>query len=105
MRFSRWRLMCWGFEAVDQPQSSKKAAPAIAVDHLKCGYARDVVLNDVSFTVAPGEIFFIIGGSGCGKSTLLRNLVGLNQPLAGAVKFFGESFTDADTRRRRELLK
>jgi phospholipid/cholesterol/gamma-HCH transport system ATP-binding protein len=90
---------------MDQPQSSKTPAPAIAVENLKCGYARDVVLNDVSFTVAPGEIFFIIGGSGCGKSTLLRNLVGLNQPLGGMVKFFGESFTDADTRRRRELLK
>jgi phospholipid/cholesterol/gamma-HCH transport system ATP-binding protein len=79
--------------------------PAIAVEHLKCGYGREVVLEDVSCSVAAGEIFFIIGGSGCGKSTLLRNLVGLNQPLAGTVRFFGESFTDADTRRRRALLK
>jgi phospholipid/cholesterol/gamma-HCH transport system ATP-binding protein len=78
---------------------------AIAVTHLKCGYDRDIVLEDVSFTVAPGEIFFIIGGSGCGKSTLLRNLVGLNRPIGGTVEFFGESFTTADTRRRRALLK
>jgi phospholipid/cholesterol/gamma-HCH transport system ATP-binding protein len=79
--------------------------PAISVEHLACGYGRDIVLSDVSFSVPRGEIFFIIGGSGCGKSTLLRNLVGLNHPIGGTVKFFGESFTAADARRRRELLK
>jgi phospholipid/cholesterol/gamma-HCH transport system ATP-binding protein len=81
------------------------SAAAIAVQHLKCGYDGAVVLEDVSFSVPPGEIFFIIGGSGCGKSTLLRNVVGLNKPMAGTVDFFGESFTTADTRRRRELLQ
>jgi phospholipid/cholesterol/gamma-HCH transport system ATP-binding protein len=35
----------------------------------------------------------------------LRNLVGLNRPLDGTVSFFGESFTAADTGRRRALLK
>ncbi len=78
---------------------------AITVEHLVCGYGRDIVLNDVSFAVRPGEIFFVIGGSGCGKSTLLRHLVGLNAPAAGNVAFFGESFTAADTVRRRAMLK
>jgi phospholipid/cholesterol/gamma-HCH transport system ATP-binding protein len=63
------------------------------------------VLKNVSFTVARGEIFFIIGGSGCGKSTLLRHLVGLHAPTAGTVKFFGQSFHDADTTTRRNLLR
>jgi phospholipid/cholesterol/gamma-HCH transport system ATP-binding protein len=79
--------------------------PAIEVSHLACGYDGKVVLKDVSFTVARGEIFFIIGGSGCGKSTLLRHMVGLHAPTAGTVKFFGQSFTDADTAARRGLLK
>src|ERR1043166_2947272 len=79
--------------------------PAVEVEHLQAGYDDDVVLKDVSFSVRRGEIFFIIGGSGCGKSTLLRNLVGLNTPMAGAVKFFGESFTLADTASRRAMLK
>src|SRR6185295_19392163 len=77
----------------------------IAVENLQCGYDGKVVLKDVSFTVARGEIFFIIGGSGCGKSTLLRHLVGLNTPTKGNVKFFGQSFTEAGTRTRRALLK
>lgn len=81
------------------------ASPAIEVADLSCGYDGRVVLKDVSFTVARGEVFFVIGGSGCGKSTLLRNLIGLHHPLAGKVKFLGRSFTDADTKARRKLLR
>ena len=90
------------------PTSSPAASnggPAIEASHLDCGYDGKVVLKNVSFTVSRGEIFFIIGGSGCGKSTLLRHLVGLNQPTAGNVNFFGQSFTNADTAARRGLLK
>lgn len=79
--------------------------PAIEVAGLDCGYEGKLVLKNISFTVARGEIFFIIGGSGCGKSTLLRNMVGLHAPTAGTVNFLGQSFTDADTAVRRELLK
>lgn len=78
---------------------------AIEVTELACGYDGRTILKDVSFEVRRGEIFFVIGGSGCGKSTLLRNLIGIHTPMAGAVKFFGESFTDARTKRQRELLK
>ncbi len=78
---------------------------AIAVAELACGYDGRTILKDVSFEVRRGEIFFVIGGSGCGKSTLLRNMIGIHTPMAGSVKFFGESFTDARTKRQRELLK
>lgn len=79
--------------------------PVIEVTGLACGYDGRPVLKDVNFTVKRGEVFFIIGGSGCGKSTLLRNLIGLHQPLAGDVRFFGRSFTTADLAARRALLK
>lgn len=85
--------------------STPPHTPAIEVDRLACGYGEDLVLRDVSFTVARGEIFFVIGGSGCGKSTLLRHLVGLNAPRAGTVKFFGRSFSAADPSARRAMLK
>ena len=79
--------------------------PAIEVTGLSCGYDGQPVLKDISFTVKRGEVFFVIGGSGCGKSTLLRNLIGLNHPLAGTVKFLGQPFTHADLGARRQLLK
>lgn len=85
--------------------ASPPASPAIEVAGLNCGYDGTPVIKNLNFTVARGEAFFIIGGSGCGKSTLLRNLVGLNAPLAGTVRFMGRSFTEADLAARRALLK
>jgi phospholipid/cholesterol/gamma-HCH transport system ATP-binding protein len=82
-----------------------ESAPAIEVTNLECGYDGKVLLKGVTFAVPRGEIFFIIGGSGCGKSTLLRHLIGLNAPTAGTVKFFGQSFTDADAAGRRAQLR
>jgi len=82
-----------------------KPSPAIEANGLDCGYDGTAILSDLNFSVARGEIFFVIGGSGCGKSTLLRNLIGLQRPLGGDVRFFGESFTEADSGRRRDLLR
>jgi phospholipid/cholesterol/gamma-HCH transport system ATP-binding protein len=79
--------------------------PAIEVDSLECVYDLTLILKNISFRVARGEAFFIIGGSGCGKTTLLRNMVGLNEPAAGRVSFFGRPFSDAGLEARRELLK
>jgi phospholipid/cholesterol/gamma-HCH transport system ATP-binding protein len=84
---------------------TKAPSPAVEVTGLECGYGDQVILKDVSFTVARGEIFFIIGGSGCGKSTLLRNLVGLNPPRKGEVRFLGAPFSAADAATRRAQLK
>jgi len=80
-------------------------APAIEVSHLECGYDGQVILEDVSFDVKRGEVFFIIGGSGCGKSTLLRHMVGLNTPTKGSVRFLGKRFSGADLASRRAQLK
>ncbi|MGA3007261.1 MAG: ATP-binding cassette domain-containing protein [Opitutaceae bacterium] len=82
-----------------------KNSPIIDVTGLVCGYGEVIVLRDVSFSVQPGELFFVIGGSGCGKTTLLRHLIGLQRPYAGAVKYFGKNFTEAESAQRRSLLK
>lgn len=83
--------------------SSEK--PAIEVVGLECRYGERVVLQDVSFAVRRGEIFFIIGGSGCGKSTLLRHMIGLQRPASGHVLFGGRDFTRARADEHRELLQ
>ncbi len=47
-------------------------------------------LNDVSFTIMPGETFSVVGESGCGKSTLARTTVGIYPPDRGEIRFRGE---------------
>jgi phospholipid/cholesterol/gamma-HCH transport system ATP-binding protein len=79
--------------------------PAITVTGLSCGYDGTAILEDINFTVTPGEVLFIIGGSGCGKSTLLRNMIGIHRPQAGQVSFFGEPFNFDDATARRAMLK
>lgn len=86
-------------------QSTDTTHPAIAVEDLECGYEDRVLLQHVSFSVKPGELFFVIGGSGCGKSTLLRHLIGLQRPTAGRIRYFGEDFSQTDQSRRRDLLR
>ncbi|MGV9212305.1 ATP-binding cassette domain-containing protein [Micromonospora sp. RB23] len=45
------------------------------------------VLDDISLTVAPGELVAIIGVSGAGKTTLLETLAGVRRPAAGSVAY------------------
>src|SRR5262245_58459222 len=61
-------------------------ASIIETEHLAVGYGETVVLENVDFTVPRGDVFAILGGSGSGKSTLLRTLIGLEEPLAGAIR-------------------
>jgi phospholipid/cholesterol/gamma-HCH transport system ATP-binding protein len=65
------------------------ARPFIRVAGLTVGWDRKVLLEDVSFEVARGDIFAILGGSGSGKSTLLRYLIGLERPMSGTVEIDG----------------
>lgn len=57
----------------------------IQADHLSYAYSgsQEFVLNDISFSVEPGETVGIVGASGEGKTTLLRLLLGLLEPDSG----------------------
>jgi peptide/nickel transport system ATP-binding protein len=61
-------------------------------DHVK------QVVNDVSFDVAVGETFGLVGESGCGKSTVLGALAGRNKNWSGSIVINGEQIANKRTR-------
>ena len=54
------------------------------------GRSEHVAIDELSFTVAAGELACVVGPSGCGKSTLLRVIAGLLPPSGGQVRLHGE---------------
>ncbi len=77
--------------------------PKIDAEGLAFGYGPVPVQHDVSFSVAAGSIFAIMGGSGCGKSTLMKVMIGLLRPSAGTVHIRGEDYWAASEDRRGEI--
>jgi glycine betaine/proline transport system ATP-binding protein len=86
--------------------------PQKAVRRLEEGAGRDEVKDlgtaaviDVSFDVAPGEIFVVMGLSGSGKSTLIRMINGLWTPTAGHVRLGDDDLASVGGARLRELRR
>jgi ABC-2 type transport system ATP-binding protein len=68
-------------------------APAIEVEHLVKTYAGVTAVNDISFSVARGEILGFLGPNGAGKSTTMRVLTGYMPATSGQVRICGLSVT------------
>ncbi|PZU39336.1 MAG: glycine betaine ABC transporter ATP-binding protein [Microbacterium sp.] len=86
--------------------------PKQAARRLAAGESRTQVADagtaaviDASFTVAPGEIFVIMGLSGSGKSTIIRMLNGLHDATAGTITVQGETITDIPANKLREIRR
>jgi glycine betaine/proline transport system ATP-binding protein len=62
-------------------------------------------VKDVTFDVAPGEVFVVMGLSGSGKSTLVRCLTRLIEPTAGTVRLGGVDVTTASDSELRDLRR
>ncbi len=74
-------------------------APRVEVRGLVNRFGTQIVHEGLDMTVEAGEIFGIVGGSGAGKSVLLRSILGLQRPLAGTVRLYGEDMTRMTQRR------
>ena len=57
----------------------------LTIKNLNKFFGEQQVLNDISLTLAQGEMLFLLGASGCGKTTLLRSIAGFEQPTNGEI--------------------
>jgi phospholipid/cholesterol/gamma-HCH transport system ATP-binding protein len=85
--------------------ASPSSGPLYTVAGLAKRYGSHTVLEGVSFTIARGECFVILGRSGTGKSVTLRQLNGLEQPDAGTITFDGEPIVGLSERALAPLRK
>jgi ABC-2 type transport system ATP-binding protein len=71
--------------------------PAVEIRHLRKTYGTLVAVDDVSLSVAEGEIFGILGPNGAGKTTTVECAIGLRNPDAGTIRLLGlDPRTDRD---------
>ena len=77
----------------------------ITADHLVKSYSPGSrVVDDVSFVIEPGEMFFLLGPSGCGKTTVLRMLAGFITPDSGSILFDQRRMNDVAPQDRQTAM-
>jgi len=81
----------------------------IETENLKKIYRTDVVettaVDDVNFSLSPGQFVSVMGPSGCGKSTLLHILGLIDSPSGGRYRFMGEDVSGYPENRRAKIRK
>lgn len=73
-------------------------SPLLHIENLTVERGVTTLLNAVSWSVAPGEHWVILGPNGCGKTSLLKALTGYLTPSAGNIGLLGETYGESDWR-------
>ncbi len=77
----------------------------IEVHNLKKSFNGKTVIEDVSWTMKPGQCNLIIGASGSGKTVFMKCLVGLFKPDSGDILYNGQNFTKMTNEQKKEIRK
>lgn len=94
---SNFRRSCSFISAIFKEMGTPSPTPGqpyIAFEHVSKAFGSNVVLDDISFFVMPGETLCIIGRSGVGKSVSLQQIMGFLKPDSGRILVAGEDITD-----------
>jgi peptide/nickel transport system ATP-binding protein len=81
------------------------AVPAHGAGILSSRMVTVKAVDDVSFTIAPGETLGLVGESGCGKTTVGRTVLKLETPTEGTIRFADTDITHCTARDMRELRR
>jgi ABC-type oligopeptide transport system ATPase subunit len=90
---------------VPSAQQDATSAPLLEVRNLVVRYRKATVaaVDDVSFTIGPGETLGLVGESGSGKTTIGRAILGLQPVTSGQIIFAGNDITRSTPAQRRAL--
>ncbi len=72
---------------------------AVEVSHIVKSFADKVAVDNLSFSVAQGEMFGLIGPNGAGKTTTIRMMMDILKPDSGEVTILGEKLNEATKNR------
>lgn len=81
-----------------------EATRALDVRNISFGYNGGLLLKDISFSVAAGELIALIGPNGSGKTTLLKILLGLLPPNSGDVRLLGQPLATLEPKARAKTI-
>jgi ABC-type multidrug transport system fused ATPase/permease subunit len=83
-------------DRADSPDAKDLGALSgdVEFDRVSFAYGKDVVLDDVSFRIKPGETLAIVGETGAGKSTVVKLLSRFYDPTRGKVSIDGQDLRD-----------
>jgi phospholipid/cholesterol/gamma-HCH transport system ATP-binding protein len=87
------------------PDIRNKPGPYISFSHVDKSFGDFVVLEDVSFSILPGETLCILGRSGVGKSVSLQMLLGFLKPDSGMIMVAGENICGFTERELQEIRR
>ena len=72
------------------PVAPADPTPVVAFRNVSIAFDGPPVLDDITFSIAPGETRILLGPAGVGKSVLLKLINGLLRPDQGSIELFGE---------------
>jgi iron complex transport system ATP-binding protein len=81
-----------------------EATNALEVHGISFGYQDGLLLKDISFTVAAGELIALIGPNGSGKTTLLKIMLGLLPPSSGEVTLLSQPLATYQAKARARTI-
>lgn len=88
-----------------EPRDNNMRETVIEVTGLVNQFGRQVVHDQLDFSVKRGEVMGVVGGSGTGKSVLLRTIVGLIRPKAGKIVVLGKELNRVSVREQAEVQR
>ncbi|WP_018662349.1 ABC transporter ATP-binding protein [Heyndrickxia acidiproducens] len=75
----------------------------LEVNHLTGGYTKKPVIQNITFTVDPGQLIGLIGLNGAGKSTTIKHIIGLMEPKKGQIIMNGKELKSGPDEYRKQF--